>query len=147
MATKTLEYNGFQGSLDFDAETDVMYGKILHINDLVTYEADSLKELRIAFEEAVDDYIDTCKQLGLEPEKPFSGSFNVRIGTQLHKDLAKFAARHDVSINEVVKDAVNCHINGRHNEVHHHHYTHSEYESVDYIVRKQSSRPQLKVVR
>ncbi|TEC93849.1 type II toxin-antitoxin system HicB family antitoxin [Pseudomonas aeruginosa] len=144
---KTLEYKGFQGSVDFEAETDVMYGKILHINDLVTYEADSLKELRLAFEEAVDDYIDTCKMLGVEPEKPFSGSFNIRIGAQLHKDLAKFAARKDSSINEVIKEAVNCHINGRHNEIHHHHYAQSEFEYEDFLSVSRPTRPQLTVVK
>lgn len=144
---KTLEYKGFQGSVDFEAETDVMYGKILHINDLVTYEADSPKELRLAFEESVDDYIDTCKALGVEPEKPFSGSFNIRIGAQLHKDLAKFAARKDRSINEIIKEAVNCHINGRHNEIHHHHYADSEFEYESFISVNRSNRPQLRVVK
>ncbi|MDG4226204.1 type II toxin-antitoxin system HicB family antitoxin [Pseudomonas aeruginosa] len=144
---KTLEYKGFQGSVDFEAETDVMYGKILHINDLVTYEADSPKELRLAFEESVDDYIDTCKALGVEPEKPFSGSFNIRIGAQLHKDLAKFAARKDSSINEIIKEAVNCHINGRHNEIHYHHYADSEFEYESFISVNRSNRPQLRVVK
>lgn len=147
MTTKTLEYKGFQGSVDFDTQSEEMYGKILHINDLVTYEADSFKELRKSFEESVDDYLDTCAQLGVEPEKPFSGSFNVRIGIHMHKELSKFAARHNSSINDVVKDAVNCHINGRHNEVHHHHYAHSEYESNDFFMTKAPTRPKLTVVK
>lgn len=147
MTTKTLEYKGFQGSVDFDTQSEEMYGKILHINDLVTYEADSFKELRKAFEESVDDYIDTCVQLGVEPEKPFSGSFNVRIGIHLHKELAKFSARHNSTLNDVVKDAINCHVNGRHNEVHHHHYPKSEYESNDFLVMKAANRPKLTVVK
>ncbi|WP_095052223.1 type II toxin-antitoxin system HicB family antitoxin [Pseudomonas sp. Irchel s3b2] len=147
MTTKTLEYKGFQGSVDFDTQSEEMYGKILHINDLVTYEADSFKELRKAFEESVEDYLDTCAQLGVEPEKPFSGSFNVRVGVYIHKELSRFAARHSSSINDVVKDAINCHINGRHNEVHHHHYANSEYESNDFFMTKAAARPKLTVVK
>lgn len=148
MTNKTLEYKGFQGSVDFDAQSDEMHGKILHINDLVSYEADSLRELRLAFEEAVDDYLATCKELNLEPEKPFSGSFNVRVGIRLHKELAKYAARKGTSINEVIKEAVSCHVSGRHNEVHHHHYPHSEYEAHDFMMTAGASpRPLLKVVQ
>ncbi|ARU87460.1 type II toxin-antitoxin system HicB family antitoxin [Pseudomonas sp. M30-35] len=147
MTTKTLEYKGFQGSVDFDALSDEMYGKILHINDLVTYTSDSIKGLREEFEESVDDYLETCVQLGLDPEKPLSGSFNVRVGIQLHKELARYAARNGCSINEVVKDAVNCHVNGVRNEVHHHHYAYNEYESSEIIMRKAVSRPQLTVVK
>ncbi len=148
MTNKTLEYKGFQGSVDFDTQSDVMHGKILHINDLISYEADAFKDLRLAFEEAVDDYLETCKELNLEPEKPFSGSFNVRVGIRLHKELARYAARKDISINEVVKEAVSCHVSGRHNEVHHHHYPHSEYEAHDFMMKtRTTTRPLLAVVQ
>lgn len=148
MTNKTLEYKGFQGSVDFDTQSDEMYGKILHINDLISYAGDSIKDLRIAFEEAVDDYIETCQQLGMEPEKPFSGSFNVRIGIRLHKEVAQYAARKDTSINDVVKEAISCHVSGRHNEVHHHHYPYNEYEANDFIMTTGArARPLLTVVQ
>ncbi|WIV25630.1 type II toxin-antitoxin system HicB family antitoxin [Pseudomonas sp. M2(2023)] len=147
MTNKTLEYKGFQGSIDFDVQAYVMHGKILHINDLVTYEAENLKELEAAFKEAVDDYLETCEFLGVAPEKPFSGSFNVRVGTSLHKDLAMFAARQDTSINEVVKEALRCHIDGKYNEVHHHHYTQSLYQSDEITFSPPATRPHLVLVQ
>lgn len=147
MTNKTLEYNGFQGSIELDTQTFEMHGKILHINDLVTYEAENPKELYNEFVAAVEDYLDTCRELGVEPEKPYSGSFNIRIGVHLHKDLAKFSARHNSSINEIVKDAINCHINGKHNEVHHHHYPESDYLSEIMVNTHKSNRPKLVVVQ
>lgn len=148
MSNKTLEYKGFQGSVNFDLETNVLHGKILHINDLVSYEAESVDGLNKSFIEAVEDYLETCELLGVEPEKPFSGSFNIRIGQELHKDLAKFSARHGSSINDVVKEAINCHVNGRHNEIHHHHYPVSEYETRDFIrTTPIANRPKLRIVQ
>lgn len=148
MTNKTLEYKGFQGSIDFDTLTYEMHGKILHINDLVTYEAETLKELEAEFKAAVDDYLDTCIELGVQPEKPFSGSFNIRIGITLHKELAKFASRREAFINDVVKEAISCHITGKHNEVHHHHYAKSEYQSDEITVNTaRLTRPKLVVVK
>lgn len=140
MINKTLEYKGFQGSVDFDLESSTLHGKILHINDLVTYEVEDIKELYPSFIEAVEDYLETCAALNIPPEKPFSGTFNVRIGEQLHKGLARFAARHGSSINEVVKEAISCHIDGRHNEIHHHHYPQQTYEASDFIPRSKGER-------
>ena len=148
MTNKTLEYKGFQGSIDFDTLTYEMHGKILHINDLVTYEAETLRELEVEFQAAVDDYLETCIALDIPPEKPFSGSFNIRIGINLHKELAKFAARRDAFINDVVKDAISCHVTGKHNEVHHHHYAESEYQSAEITVNTAKlTRPKLVVVK
>lgn len=55
-------YQGYQGSVETSIEEDVLHGKILFINDLVTYEAVTIKKLRQEFEMAVDDYLETCKQ-------------------------------------------------------------------------------------
>ncbi|XTD39774.1 type II toxin-antitoxin system HicB family antitoxin [Citrobacter murliniae] len=77
-----LKYKGYFGSVEFSLEDRVLHGKIQCVNDLVTYEAENLDGLQLAFEEAVDDYLDTCKALNKEPEKPMSGTFNVRIGSE-----------------------------------------------------------------
>lgn len=129
MSKKILEYKGFQGSVEFALEAGVLHGKILLIDDLVTYEADNITELNEAFKESVDDYLATCKELGLPPNKPFSGTFNVRIGASLHRDLARQAQREDKSINDFVREAIDCHLNGRHQEVHHHYNDHLGYET------------------
>jgi len=109
---ETIKYKDFTGSIEISKEGDefIAHGKILFINDLVTYEADDLQNIEAEFKAAVDDYIDTCAQLGIEPQKSYSGSFNVRIGPETHQRLARFALQKDKKINSVVKDAVEEHL-------------------------------------
>ena len=75
----SLAYKDYIGSVCFSSEDEVFYGKIEHINDLITFESDNAHDLKKTFEEAVDDYISFCEEKGIQPEKPFKGSFNVRI--------------------------------------------------------------------
>jgi predicted HicB family RNase H-like nuclease len=102
-----LEYKGYYGSVHFSSDDEVFYGKLLGIDDLVNFEGASVKELKKAFHEAVSDYLETCKELGKEPNKTYKGSFNVRIPTDLHKAAAVYAAIHNVSLNDFVKTAIN----------------------------------------
>lgn len=138
--TKVLEYKGFQGSVEFSVEDGVIHGKVLHINDLISYEADNLPQLISAFEEAVDDYVDTCAEIGKVPDKPFSGTFNVRIGPALHKAAARAAAREDKKMNEFIKEAIDCHVNGRHQEIHHHYESEADYLGEYEILRAPRGR-------
>jgi len=101
-----LKHKGFLGSIEVSFEDNCLHGKILFINDLVTYEAESPGQLEAEFKAAVEDYLATCKELGRAPNRPFSGSFNVRIGPELHQKLARYAAVKNTSINEIVKQAV-----------------------------------------
>jgi predicted HicB family RNase H-like nuclease len=105
--TDALQYNDYFGSVHFSAEDEVFFGKILGIDDLVTYEGTSAKALKKAFREAVEDYLETCKELGKEPNKTYKGTFNVRIPTELHKAAALFALRNNISLNDFIKTAVN----------------------------------------
>jgi predicted HicB family RNase H-like nuclease len=102
-----LQYKGYYASLHFSSEDDVFYGKILGIDDLVNFEGASVKDLRKAFHEAVDDYLATCEELGKEPDKTYKGTFNVRVPTDLHKAAAVFAAINNISLNDFVKTAIN----------------------------------------
>jgi predicted HicB family RNase H-like nuclease len=101
-----LEYKGYYASLHFSSEDEVFYGKLLGIDDLVNFEGASVKELKKAFHEAVEDYLETCKELGKEPNKTYKGTFNIRITTDLHKEAAVFAASQNISLNDFVKTAI-----------------------------------------
>ena len=101
-----LEYKGYYASLHFSSEDEVFYGKLLGIDDLVNFEGASVKELKKAFHEAVDDYVETCKELGKEPNKTYKGTFNVRLTTDLHKQAAVYAAMHNISLNDFVRTAI-----------------------------------------
>ena len=92
--------------MHFSAADEVFYGKILGINDLISFEGSSVKELKKAFKEAIEDYLDTCIQVGKIPEKTYKGTFNVRVPATLHKEASLFAAVHNITLNEFVKTAL-----------------------------------------
>jgi len=100
--TDHLEYNGYLGSAEVSVEDGTLHGKLLFIRDVVTYEAATVPDLKIAFREAVDDYLQTCSELGDEPEKPCKGTFNVRVGPQRHRDIAIAARKQDLGLNDFV---------------------------------------------
>ncbi|MCC8118027.1 MAG: type II toxin-antitoxin system HicB family antitoxin [Bacteroidales bacterium] len=99
----TLTYKGFIGSVSFSEEDDVFFGKIEGIRGLVNYEGESVKELKNAFHEAVDSYLEFCKENNLEPHKSYSGSLNVRISPETHGKIALKAKLEGLSINAFIK--------------------------------------------
>ncbi|MFQ6601500.1 type II toxin-antitoxin system HicB family antitoxin [Flavobacterium sp. C3NV] len=101
-----LEYNGYIGTLEFSADDKIFFGKIQGINDLITFEGSSVNELEKSFEEAVDDYLETCKLLNKAPDKSYKGSFNVRVSQELHRKIALLATKKGLNLNEVVKEAL-----------------------------------------
>jgi predicted HicB family RNase H-like nuclease len=101
-----MEYKGYIGSVRFSAEDEVFHGKIEGIRDLVTYEGTDVGSLKQSFFDAVDDYLETCKKHRKPPEQPFKGSFNVRVGRDLHKRAAVFATEHKKKLNAVVSEAL-----------------------------------------
>ncbi|HAS6145013.1 TPA: toxin-antitoxin system HicB family antitoxin [Vibrio vulnificus] len=98
-----MKYKGFWGSCEVSFEDGILHGKIECINDLVTYEAATPVELEEAFHDSVDDYLETCEMLGKEPDKTMSGSFNIRVGSDLHKKLYIKSKEKNVSLNDLVK--------------------------------------------
>jgi len=105
-----MEYKGYFGSVHYSDEDRVFHGKIEFIRSLVTYEGTSVKGLRSAFKEAVDDYLDLCAETGKKPEKPFKGTFNVRSGSTLHREAVMLAQRTGASLNTVVVEALKKHL-------------------------------------
>lgn len=102
----TLKYKDYLSTLHFSAEDEVFHGKVIGINDLITFEGQSVKELKEAFKEAIEDYLETCRELKKEPEKMYKGNFNVRVPMQLHKKAAIIAAQKSMTLNEFMKVAI-----------------------------------------
>lgn len=101
-----MEYKGYFGSVEYSDDDKVFHGQISFIRGLVTYEADGVKDLRSAFEESVDDYLEFCKDEGKDPEKPFRGSFNIRVGEKLHRSASIFAQDHEMNLNHLMTEAL-----------------------------------------
>lgn len=104
--TDVMTYKGYLGSVRYSGEDEIFYGKIEAINDLVMFEGESVKELKKAFHEAVNDYLETCKEMGRQPNKPYKGSFNVRLSPELHRQAAIKAKILGMSLNQFVQRAV-----------------------------------------
>lgn len=101
-----LKYKNYYGSVKYSAEDRVFHGKIEFINDLVTFEATDVESLEAEFRAAVDDYFETCKELGIKPQKAFKGQFNVRVKPDIHRKAALVASLKDISLNRLVEIAL-----------------------------------------
>jgi predicted HicB family RNase H-like nuclease len=101
-----MEYKGYLGSVNYDDEDEIFYGKIEYIRGLISYEGHDVESLRAGFHEAVDDYLELCQERGIEPERPFKGSFNVRTGSDLHRRAVLAAERRGINLNKLVSEAI-----------------------------------------
>ena len=102
-----LNYKEFIGSVHFSADDKVFYGKVEGINDLITFEGETVNELTDAFHYVVDEHIKDCELNNTAPEKSYKGSFNVRLTPDLHRRIAVSAKIHGESINKFVSDVLN----------------------------------------
>lgn len=101
-----MEYKGYMAQVEYDAETDTFHGEVVNLRDVITFEGDCVEDLKQAFRDSVEDYLAFCKARGEEPERPFSGTFTVRIKPELHRDIALEARRARQSLNSWVTDAL-----------------------------------------
>lgn len=99
---ETFKYKGFEGSMEFSQEDECLVGEVLFMRSKIIYIGETYAELKAAFHEAVDAYLQHCEEKGINPEKPFSGTFNVRVGPHLHEMAIKTAYHNKISLNEVV---------------------------------------------
>jgi predicted HicB family RNase H-like nuclease len=103
---ETFKYKGFEGSMEFSQEDECLVGEVLFVRSKIIYVGDTYSELKAAFHDAVDAYLQHCKEKDISPEKPYSGTFNVRVGTHLHELAIKAAYQNNTSLNEVVIHAL-----------------------------------------
>lgn len=101
-----MKYKGYYGSVNYDEDDLVLYGKLEFIRSLVSYEGETVAGIKEAFEQAVNDYITMCEQENISLEKPFKGSFNIRIGESLHERAVMSALKRNIKLNEFVKQAI-----------------------------------------
>lgn len=102
-----MEYKGYFARVEFDNEANIFHGEIINVRDVITFEGESVDELRKAFTDSVEDYLEFCAERGEDPEKPYSGKFLVRVGPELHKTLVIQARKNGKSLNTWVSEALN----------------------------------------
>ena len=106
----TMEYRNCVGSVEFSEEDGLFHGRVMGIRGLISYEGTTAKELVEDFHGAVDDYLALCEAGHAEPERAYSGSFDVRVSPRLHREAALYAASQRISLNSLVESALERYI-------------------------------------
>lgn len=101
-----MNYKGYAARLEYSEEDSLFVGHIAGIRDVVGFHGSSVAELRAAFVEAVDDYLDTCAKLGRAPQKPYSGKLSLRLEPELHATIAVKAELAHKSINQWISEVI-----------------------------------------
>ena len=118
-----LSHKGYTGSIEASIDDNCLHGRILFIDDIITYEGTTVEDTVVSFKDAVDRYLAYCKETGKPANKPFSGSFNVRIGPELHRKAAEIASIRNTTLNEFVVQSIKAVVENnvvvRHEHTHH----------------------------
>jgi len=101
-----MQFKGYIGVVDFDAESRIFHGEVINTRDVITFQGRSVEEIEKAFRDSVRDYIAWCKEEGVEPERPYSGKFVLRLSPDLHKTAALAARKMKISLNRFVEKAI-----------------------------------------
>lgn len=104
--SNTLDYKGYHAKIEYSAEDELFVGEVFGIRDTLAFSGTSVDELKESFKTTIDEYLDWCKDLGVEPDKEFKGSFNVRLSPELHRQAAMQASKQGISLNQYVSDAL-----------------------------------------
>ncbi len=99
-----IEYKGYIGHVEFDDEAEIFHGEVINTRDVITFQGKTVDEIKQAFRDSVEDYLDYCAKLGQEPEKPFTGKFMLRIPPDLHRKIFVAAKQSGESINAWIKE-------------------------------------------
>lgn len=106
MSENMMRYKGYVAKVSFSDANGCLIGKVVGIDDSVTFEAESVGEIRKEFHVALDDYLSYCEKIGKKPDRPYSGKLNLRLPSDRHRDLANQAEATGQSINDVILAAI-----------------------------------------
>jgi len=98
-----MKYKGYTGVVELDEGSEVLFGYVIGLRDVITFEGQSVAEVTQAFHDSVDFYLKFCAERGESPEKPYSGQFVLRVGAQLHRELAHAAEARKTSLNALIE--------------------------------------------
>ena len=101
-----LSYKNYNGTVEYSMEDHCLFGKVLGLKSLLSYEGNSVQELEEDFKNVIDEYLQDCEEQKVSPEQPYQGSFNVRISPDLHRTIAIYAFEQGKSLNATVEDAL-----------------------------------------
>ena len=97
-----MTYKGYDAVTEFDEDAGIFSGEVINTRDVITFQGTSVKELKRAFEDSVDDYLEFCAKRKEDPEKPFSGMLSLRMPPEVHRRVALEARRQSKSLNAYI---------------------------------------------
>ena len=101
-----MEYKGYVAKIEYDEDAEIFSGMVINTRDIITFQGESVGELRKAFEDSVEDYLSWCEEDGRKPEKPYSGKLNLRLNPEIHQRAAIMAKLKGMSLNSYIEMAV-----------------------------------------
>jgi len=99
-----MTYKQYEALVTFDEDAELFHGEVINTRDVITFQGHSVRELKKAFADSVEDYLDFCHARGEQPDKPFSGRLALRIQPNLHRDLALEARLAGKSLNALIAE-------------------------------------------
>lgn len=110
---KLMEYRGYHAKVEYDPEDEILVGEVVGITDSLSFEATTTTEIVEMFHQSIDNYLEFCEKVGKKPDKEYSGTFNVRIQPDLHRNAYLKAQQEGVSLNRVVEKALKAYLLSR----------------------------------
>lgn len=101
-----LNYKGYTAKVTFSPEDGLLVGQVCDVEALILFSAESVSEIKVEFHAAIDAYLADCAEAGIAAEKAYKGSFNVRVGGELHRRSACIARDWNLTLNEFVRIAL-----------------------------------------
>jgi predicted HicB family RNase H-like nuclease len=101
-----LSYKNYNGTVEYSKEDECLFGKVVGIKSLLSYEGNSIQELEKDFQTVIEEYLADCEERDVQPEQPYKGTFNVRISPELHRTIAIYAMEHGETLNAAVEEAI-----------------------------------------
>ncbi len=101
-----MELDNYKAKIEYDPELDQFRGEILGLNGSADFYGNNPEDLRIEFKNSLDVFLEVCNEKGINPQKEYSGKFNLRIPPQLHSKVAAIATAESKSINQWISEVI-----------------------------------------
>lgn len=101
-----MTYKGYTARIEFDPRDNIFAGRVLGIDDSITFHGTTVKELKADFEAAIHHYIADCAATGRTPFKPASGKIMLRISPETHARALTRAKASGKSLNQWAAEAL-----------------------------------------
>ncbi len=102
-----MKYKGYEAAIEYDDEDRLFTGRVINTRDVIAFDGISVEELEQSFQAVIDEYLEDCEAMDKDPDKPYSGKFNLRISPDLHRRVSTQAELNGLSLNAYIENTLN----------------------------------------